>query len=66
MDDRIAEEYVQRAAYAAFREDYRIRVNVMDADPTLAWNLSELADVRARWVAIARAVLEDTRQAAII
>ena len=66
MDGDIVEEYVQRVAYVAFREDYRIRVNVMDADPTLAWNLSELVDVRERWVAIARAVLEDTRQAAII
>ena len=66
MDGRIAERDVQRAAYVAFREDYRMRVNVMNADPALAWNLSELADVRARWVAIARAVLEDTRQVAII
>lgn len=59
MDGRIAERDVQRAAYVAFREDYRIRWGEPKADPVAGWNLDELADMRARWVAIVRAVLED-------
>lgn len=55
MDSKIPQYYIDRAAYVAFREDYRVRWGEPEADPVTAWNV---CSEKRRWVAIARAVLE--------